>query len=269
MTVANAGGPCQTEGMTDAPPAPHHIDTPQGRRIAFHRQDGARPGVIFLGGFMSDMTGTKATRLEAWARATGRAFVRFDYSGHGASSGAFADGTIGQWAEDAEAVLDRCTDGPQLLVGSSMGGWIALLLARRHPGRIAGLVTVAAAPDFTDAMWAGLSDADRAELMETGAIVRPSGYGDPYTITRALIEDGRAHRVLDAPLDLPFPVRMLQGTADEAVPTETALRLLDHARGPDIRLTLVKDADHRFSAPENLDHLTDALAGVLARARPG
>jgi pimeloyl-ACP methyl ester carboxylesterase len=247
-------------------PPPQHLDTPQARRIAFHRLAGAGPGVMFLGGFMSDMTGTKASFLEQRARAAGRAFVRFDYSGHGASSGRFADGTIGQWAEDAEAVLAACTDGPQVLVGSSMGGWIALLLARRHPGRIAGLVTVAAAPDFTDAMWMGFSEADRAEMMATGAILRPSDDGDPYTITRALIEDGRAHRVFDRPLPLPFPVRMLQGTDDAAVPRVMALKLLDHAEGPDTRLTLVRGADHRFSAPDNLAHLAAALDQVLARA---
>lgn len=255
--------------MTAHDTAPETLKTPQGRRIAFFRNAGAGPGVMFLGGFMSDMTGTKATHLEAWAKDAGRSFVRFDYSGHGASSGRFADGTIGQWAEDAEAVLLACTEGPQVLVGSSMGGWIALLLARRHPGRVAGLVTVAAAPDFTDAMWMGFSEADRTELMETGAIVRPSDYDAPYTITRALIEEGRAHRVFDRPLDLPFPVRMLQGTEDRSVPRAMALKLMDHASGPDIRLSLVKGGDHSLSAPANLAHLIASVKEVLGRAAAG
>ncbi len=240
--------------------------TPEGRRIALNRLAGQGPAVVFLGGFRSDMTGTKALFLEDWCRAQGRAFVRFDYSGHGASGGRFEDGCIGDWAADAAAVLATVA-GPAVLVGSSMGGWIALLLARAMPGRIAGLVTIAAAPDFTeDLAWAGWSDAQRAGIMETGVLLIPSDYGDPYPYTRHLIEDGRRHLVLRRPLDLPFPVRMLQGSADADVPQAHALRLFDHASGPDIRLTLVKGADHRFSTPDCLGLIAAAVAEVTGRS---
>ena len=243
---------------------PSFIDTPQGRRIAHRRAEGRGPGVVFLPGLRSDMEGDKATRLHAFAEGRGRAFVRFDYSGHGASPGAFEEGTIGAWAEDARAVLDALTEGPQVLVGSSMGGWVALLLARAAPERVRALVLVAAAPDFTeDGYWASFSDEERERLLRDGSVSVPSDYGDPYVITRALIEDGRSRLVLREPLPLPMPVRMLQGTADDAVPTGTALRLLGHAEGPDIRLTLVKDADHRFSDPACLDLLERTVAEVL------
>lgn len=241
------------------------LDTPQGRRIAYCRSAGSGPGVVFLGGFKSDMEGTKALHLEGWARAQGRAFLRFDYSGHGRSSGAFTEGAIGDWAEDAEAALGALTEGPQVLVGSSMGGWIALLMARRIPERIAGLVTIAAAPDFTeDSMWAGFSAAQRTELARAGQVALPSDYGAPYIITRRLIEEGRAQLVLRDPLPLPFPARFLQGTADEDVEMSVALRLLEHATGEDMRLTLVKGADHRFSAPPELALLERTLDEVLA-----
>ncbi|MEM6487923.1 MAG: alpha/beta hydrolase [Pseudomonadota bacterium] len=213
----------------------------------------ARPGIVFLGGFRSDMTGTKATYLHRRAAATGRAFLRFDYTGHGASSGAFEDGTIGQWADDAAEAVARLTEGPQILVGSSMGGWIACLLARRMPERIAALVGIAAAPDFTeDSMWAGFDAATRARLMDQGRIALPSAYGEDLIVTRALIEDGRQQLVLRAPLSMPFPVRLLHGTADVDVPVERGLALLAHIGCPDARLTLVKNADHRFSEPREL-----------------
>jgi pimeloyl-ACP methyl ester carboxylesterase len=190
-----------------------------GRRLAYHALPGRGPGVVFLGGFRSDMGGTKALALEDWARARGRAFVRFDYSGHGESSGDFLDGCIGDWAADARAVLEALTEGPQVLVGSSMGGWIALLLARAQPERIAALVGIAAAPDFTeDSMWAGFDATQRAALERVGYVDLPSDYSDePYRITRHLIEEGRTSLVLRSPLDLPFPVRLLQGTDDTDV----------------------------------------------------
>jgi pimeloyl-ACP methyl ester carboxylesterase len=239
------------------------IITPEGRRIACRMRDGAGPAVMFLGGFRSDMEGTKALWLDDWARAQGRAFVRFDYSGHGASGGEFTEGCIGDWAADAAAVL-ALVNGPVVLVGSSMGGWIALLLAKgAPPGRVAGLVTIAAAPDFTeDSMWAGFDAGTRARLMAGGRVEVASDYGAPYVITRRLIEDGRARLVLRDALELPFPVRMLQGTADRDVDQAVALRLLAHATGPDIRLTLVKGADHRFSSPACLDLIGQAMAEV-------
>lgn len=246
---------------------PSHLTTPAGRRLAYHATPGIGPGVVFLGGFKSDMEGTKAHWLEDWARDTGQAFLRFDYSGHGESSGAFTDGCIGDWTADARAVIEAATDGPQILVGSSMGGWIALLLARDSPERIAGLVTVAAAPDFTeDAMWAGFDADRRAALLADGQVALPSDYGDPYIITRRLIEDGRDHLVLRRPLDLPVPVRFLQGSADADVEMSVALRLLDHASGPDMHLTVVKGADHRFSDPDCLALIGTAIGEVSARA---
>lgn len=248
---------------------PQTITTPQGRTLAYHRTEGAgdgRPGVVFLGGFKSDMGGTKAVFLEDWCKAQGLSFLRFDYSGHGESSGAFVDGCIGDWAEDAEAAITELTEGPQILVGSSMGGWISLLMTRHLPEKVAGLVTIAAAPDFTeDSMWAGFDKAQRLALEMVDQVSLPSDYGEPYIITKRLIEDGRDHLVLRDPVMLPFPVRMLHGTADADVEMSVALRLLDKSRGEDIRLTFVKDADHRFSTPECLDMVGAAITEVLSR----
>jgi len=243
------------------------LQTPQGRRIAYHQSPGKGPGVVFLGGLRSDMEGTKALHLEAWAKAQGRAFLRFDYSGHGQSSGTFEEGAIGDWAEDARAALEALTTGPQVLVGSSMGGWQALLLARAVPERIAGLVTIAAAPDFTeDGMWGSFDATQRQAIEQEGQIALPSDYGAPMIVTRRLIEDGRDHLVLRDALPLPMPVRMLQGTADVDVDMSVALRLLDHATGPDLRLTLVDGADHRFSDDACLALITASVEEVLARA---
>jgi pimeloyl-ACP methyl ester carboxylesterase len=243
---------------------PAFFETPQGRRLAYHRSDGQGPWVVFLGGLKSDMEGTKALHLEAWARAQGRAFLRFDYSGHGQSSGRFEEGCIGDWAEDTAAIIAALTDGPVVPVGSSMGGWQALLLPRRLD-RVVGMVTIAAAPDFTeDGYWASFTEAQKAELVAKGRVELPSDYMEPYVVTQRMIEDGRQHLVLRSPLDLPFPVRCLQGTADTAVSTATALRLLEHAASPDMRLTLVKDADHRFSDGPCLGLIEAALADVLA-----
>tara|TARA_R110002049_G_scaffold23781_6_gene84773 strand:+ start:157646 stop:158398 length:753 start_codon:yes stop_codon:yes gene_type:complete len=239
------------------------IETAQGRRIAYHFTPGQGPCVVFLGGLKSDMMGTKAVYMEDWARAEGRAFLRFDYSGHGESSGSFTEGCIGDWAEDTRAAVTALTQGPLVIVGSSMGGWQALLLARAMPERIAGLVGIAAAPDFTeDGYWANFSDAQKQTLAEVGQVELPSDYMDPYVITRRMIEDGRNQLVLRTPLTLPFPVRFLQGTADTAVSVATAVRLLEHASGPDMQLRLVKDADHRFSDGPCLDLIVEAIGEV-------
>ncbi|SIS68175.1 Pimeloyl-ACP methyl ester carboxylesterase [Roseivivax lentus] len=239
------------------------LASPEGRDLAYCRTDGAGPCIVFLSGYKSDMEGTKAVHLEAWARATGRAFLRLDYSGHGQSGGRFEDGCIGDWAADAEAVIRHAVPGPVLLVGSSMGGWIAALMTQRLP-EVVGLVGIAAAPDFTeDGFWASFSAAERARLMDEGVIELPSEYDDPYIVTRRLIEDGRRHLVLRAPLPMPFPVRLMQGTEDASVRRETALRLLDHIDGPDVRLSLVKGADHRFSEPANLRQIEAAIEDVL------
>ncbi len=246
---------------------PAYLDTPSGRRLAYHLTEGQGPWVVFLGGLRSDMTGTKAIFLEDWAKARGQAFLRFDYSGHGQSSGSFTEGCIGDWAEDAAAALEALTDGPLVLVGSSMGGWISLLMAKRRPERLAGLVTIAAAPDFTeDGMWGSWSEDERATLMETGQLALPSEYGEPMVITRRMIEDGRHQLVLRDPLQVSAPVRMLQGTADLDVDMSVALRLLDHLEGADIRLELVKGADHRFSDPACLATISRAITEVLAKA---
>lgn len=243
---------------------PQTLKTRQNRTIAFHQTQGAGPGVVFLGGLKSDMQGSKALHLEAWAKRTGRAFLRFDYSGHGESSGTFTDGCIGDWAEDVEAAIITLTEGPQILVGSSMGGWQALLFARRHPELVAGMVGIAAAPDFTeDGMWDDWTEAQKAELVETGQVALPSDYGEPYIITRRMIEDGRKQLVLRSPLVFDAPVRLLQGTADADVDMSVALRLLAHMEGPDIRLELVKGADHRFSDAYCLSRIEAAIEDVL------
>ena len=241
-------------------PDPQYLETPQARRIAYCRHRGKGPGVVFLGGFKSDMEGTKALHLDAWARGRGQAFLRFDYSGHGASGGRFEDGSISDWVEDALAVIEAATEGPLILVGSSMGGWIALRIAQAMPERLAGLIGIAAAPDFTARMWAEFSSGEQARLLETGQVALPSDYGEPYVITRRLIEDGRQNFVLDKPLALPCPVRLLQGMADADVPWSDATRLIDHVGAEDARLTLVKAADHRFSSPDCLALIEAAVA---------
>ncbi|MEM9710526.1 MAG: alpha/beta hydrolase [Pseudomonadota bacterium] len=239
------------------------LDTAQGRRIAYVQTPGSAPGVVFLGGFRSDMEGTKALHLETMARARGQAFLRFDYSGHGQSSGAFEEGSIGDWAADAAAAIIGLTEGPQILVGSSMGGWIASLFIRDHPERVAGFVGIAAAPDFTeDSIWAGFDADQRRELAEAGHVSVPSDYGEPYIITKRLIEEGRHTLVLRDRLTMPFPVRLFQGTADADVELDVALGFLDHIEGDDVRLMLVKGADHRFSTPECLALIDGAVADV-------
>lgn len=240
------------------------IPAADGTPLAYRRQAGAGPGVVFLGGFHSDMTGSKAEYLAGWCAARGRGFLRFDYAGHGSSGGRFEDGTIGRWAADAETALTRLAEGPQVLVGSSMGGWIALLLALRHPARVAGLVGIAAAPDFTEElMWAQMPPEVRAEIAERGAWHRPSEYGPPYPITRALIEDGRRNLLLGGPIRLGCPVRLLQGQADPDVPWQHALRLAEQVEGPDVEVTLVKNGDHRLSTPSDLALLGRTLGALF------
>ena len=249
---------------------PSMLNTASGRQIAYHQITGSQPGVVFLGGFKSDMEGTKAIHLQEWAEASNRPFLRFDYSGHGQSSGDFADGCIGDWAQDAMDAIGTLTEGPQVLVGSSMGGWISLLVCRAMPTRVHGLVGVAAAPDFTeDSMWASFDETQRRTINENGQLDLPSDYDDsPYIITKKLIEEGRNQLVLRKPLPLPFPVRFLQGTDDADVDQSVALRLLDHVSGDDVRLTLVKGADHRFSTPECLAMMTDAIDQITAAVEP-
>jgi len=233
----------------------------------------AKPAVVFLGGFMSDMTGQKATVLEAWARATGHAFLRLDYSGHGASGGAFRDGTIGRWRDDALTVIRHAGQtvpglgGDLVLVGSSMGGWIATLVAREleraaRTQKVAGLVTIAAAADFTeDLLPARLGPAALAQIDAAGFFEAPSEYADePYVITRDLLEDGRGHLVLTQPLDLNIPVRLIHGTADPDVPWTQSQKLMDVLTSDDVELILIKDGDHRLSEPHDLARMVAVVA---------
>lgn len=231
-----------------------YFTTPSGRDLAYDRDEGSLPGVVFLHGFRSDRQGTKAEDLRDWCGTEGRAFLRFDLAGHGDSSaaGAVEDFGIGDWLDDSRALIDALAPGPQVLVGSSLGGWLALLLAREDPRRWAGLVTIAAAPDFTTRLRAGLTAAERATLQAEGRISRPSAYGEDYVFSARLFEQGDEHRVLSRPLLLTMPVRFLQGSADEDVPPSEAAALRDHANGPDIELTIVDGADHRFSGETEL-----------------
>jgi pimeloyl-ACP methyl ester carboxylesterase len=250
-----------------APASPDTITREDGAVIAYHRTPGRSPGVVFLTGYKSDMTGQKAIRLEAFCRERGRAFLRFDYYGHGASSGEFIDGTIGRWADDAVFVLDRLTEGPQVLVGSSLGGWIMLLAARARPRRIAGLVAVAAAPDFTeDLILPTLSPSDHEVLQRDGVLPVFSPYDpQPTPVTRLILEEGRRHLLLRSRIRLTCPVRLIHGMRDPDVPWRTSLRLVDQLAAEDVELTLVKAGDHRLSEPQDLDRLCDVLELLLRR----
>jgi pimeloyl-ACP methyl ester carboxylesterase len=220
---------------------------------------------VFLGGFMSDMTGTKAQALDRFCAARGQAYLRFDYFGHGASSGAFKDATVGRWRTDALAALDRLTEGPQVLVGSSLGGWIMLLAALARPDRVHALVGIAAAPDATeDLMWAELDAEKRQTLLRDGFLRLPSDYSpEGYVYTRALIEEGRCHLVMRAPIPIACPVRLLHGMRDSDVPWQTSLALAEKLESPDVAVTLIKDGDHRLSTDPNLALLARTLDALL------
>jgi pimeloyl-ACP methyl ester carboxylesterase len=256
---------------TGVPPAagpdPDILRREDGETIAYHRTAGRSPGVVFLTGYMSDMTGQKAIRLEEFCRARGQAYLRFDYQGHGASSGAFTDGSIGRWAEDAVFVLDRLTEGPQVLVGSSLGGWIMLLAARARPRRVAALLGVAAAPDFTeDLIPQSLSASDREVLERDGVVRAYSPYDpEPTPVTKLILDEARRHLVLRDAIPLKCPVRLIHGMRDPDVPWRTSLRLADRLRSEDVEITLVKAGDHRLSQPADLDRLCDTLELLLRR----
>ncbi len=232
--------------------------------LAYARRVGRAPTVVFLPGFASDMEGEKARFVADFCADRGQAVLRFDYSGHGASNGRFEEGTIGRWRDDALDVIDALTDGALVLIGSSMGGWLALLVALARAPRLAGLIGIAAAPDFTEAlMWASMPFTARETLMREGRIMAPSAYGPPYPITRALIEDGRRHLLLERPIAITGPVRLLHGQADPDVPWELSLRLAEQITGGDVTVTLIKDGDHRLSRPADLALLGATLAGLL------
>ncbi len=240
------------------------IDNGAGLELAWRRLPGRGPTVVFLPGYHSDMTGDKATALAALCARQGCALLLFDYSGHGASAGRFEDGTIGRWTQDALAVIDALTDGPLVLVGSSMGGWIGLLAALARPDRIAACIGIAAAPDFTESlMWESMTFEERARLMDRGILHVPSPYGEPLPITRALIEDGRTHLLLGAPIPLAVPIRLLQGQQDDDVPWETALRLAERLDSTDVQVLLVKDGGHRLSRPQDLALLERTILPLL------
>jgi pimeloyl-ACP methyl ester carboxylesterase len=240
--------------------------SPLDRKIAVRTREGKSPGLFWLGGFKSDMNGTKAEALDRWAENAGRACVRFDYSGHGESGGEFNEGTISRWLEESLAVYTRFGQGPQIVVGSSMGGWLALLLARALAARkdaapIAGMVLIAPAVDFTEAlMWKEFSDATRREIEQKGFWMRPSAYGEePYPITHGLIEDGRKHLLLGGLIETRCPVHILQGVQDPDVPWRHAVELVSRFSRDDVVLTLIKDGDHRLSRPEDIERLIVAV----------
>lgn len=238
-----------------------HLARPDGLRLAYALRHGTGPTIVFLPGYMSDMEGSKALALDAWAARTGRAMLRLDYSGCGASEGAFEDGTLTQWRDDVLHLIDTLADGPVLLIGSSMGGWLMLLVALARPDRVAGLVGIAAAPDFTH--W-GFSGDQKAVLREKGRIEEPSDYADtPYVTTRGFWESGEANRLLDAEIALDCPVRLLHGQADHDVPWEISLRLADRLRSADVQVTLVKDGDHRLSRETDIALLIATVERLL------
>ncbi len=239
------------------------------RAIAVRQHSGAGPGLFWLSGYKSDMKGTKAAALARWAEDAGRAIVRFDYSGHGELGGVFTNGTIGRWLADALAVFEACCRGPQILIGSSMGGWLALLMVRAlrqrqqtGPAAVAGLVLIAPAVDFTEElMWKRFPPAIKRELEETGVWARPSDYSpEPYLVTRQLIEEGRNHLLLGGMIETGCPVRILQGVEDPDVPWRHAVELVSRLASDDVVLTLVKDGDHRLSRPEDIERLIRAVA---------
>ncbi|MGA0532450.1 alpha/beta hydrolase [Hansschlegelia sp. KR7-227] len=251
--------------MTDATPLRLQVD---GRDIAVLLREGDGPCVVWLGGFLSDMTATKASALDAWCAKKGRACLRFDYSGHGQSGGRFVDGVIGHWLEDAVAVIERFAGPAPVLVGSSMGGWIALLAARAMASPPSGLVLVAPAVDFTEELiWAGLSEEARAAVLTDGVWLRPSEYSpEPTPFTRALFEEGRRHLMLGGPITIGAPIHILQGMEDPDVPWSHAMRLVENLADDDVVVTLIKDGDHRLSRDEDLARLIEAVDGVAPRA---
>jgi len=241
-----------------------HLRRPDGARLAWRAIEGAGPTVVWLGGFRSEMAATKADALAAWAQTAGRSFLRFDYFGHGVSDGDFREGTITRWRADALAVLDELVEGPAVLCGSSMGGWIACLAAMARPERVKAMVLIAPAADFTEKLMAPeLGDEARAALAAEGVWMRPSAYGDPYPITQALFDDGARWSILAGPVPIEAPVRILQGGADPDVPWLHALELANSLKSRDVVFTLIKDGDHRLSRPQDLKRLVAAVEELV------
>ena len=242
------------------------LDRGDGVELAWVLTEGRGPTVVFLPGFRSDMGGEKATDLAAFCAARGQAMLRLYYSGHGQSGGVFEDGTIGRWRDDALAVIDAVSAGKVILVGSSMGGWIALLTALARPERMAGLIGIAAAPDFTEALvWEAMTFAEREAMAHDGVLMVPSQYGDPTPFTMALIEDGRTHLLLADLINISCPVRLLHGQRDPDVPWEMSLRAAEQIASEDVQVILIKDGDHRLSRPGDLALLRATLSALLAQ----
>lgn len=247
---------------------PHILNLPDGSHLAYHQlsaQEG-RPCVVFLGGFMSDMTGTKATALEQFCKAKGYGFIRFDYFGHGQSSGKFTDGTITRWKNDVLTILDTLTNGPQIIIGSSMGGWLMLLAALARPEKVKALIGVASAPDFTEGLiWNVMTPGEQTQLMENGLFHQPSDYSDdPYPISRELVLDGRNHLLLDRQIPINGPVRLLHGMKDDDVPYGLSITLIQRLESNDVQLQLIKASDHRMSSETDITLLTDTLESLIA-----
>ncbi|PZU58016.1 MAG: alpha/beta hydrolase [Sphingobium sp.] len=246
--------------MTDILPPPDYLARPDGLRLAYRQRPGAGPTIVFLPGYMSDMDGGKAVALDAWAATAGRAMLRLDYAGCGASEGAFEEGTLASWRDDALFLIDTLTNGPAVLVGSSMGGWLALLIALARPDRTAALVGIAAAPDFTD--W-GFTPAQLARMEADGRLVEDTPYGDqPYVTTLAFHRSGQANLLLGGPVAIDCPVRLLQGQRDPNVPWDTALRIAQAVRSSDVQTLLIKDGDHRLSRDADIAHLLATVASL-------
>lgn len=246
---------------------PAYLGLPSGGRLAYFKTGGVPVTVLFLGGLMSDMTGTKALFLEKLCRDKSWGTVRFDYSGHGQSSGKFRDGTIGAWRRDTLSIIDGCTEGPLVVVGSSMGGWLALLAALARPDRVKGLIGLAPAPDFTERLlWPGMTAAQKHELEQTGEVHIPSEYGDdPHIFTRVLFEEARAHLLLNRPIPLRIPVRLIHGLKDNDVPAGVSEEIMARLAGADAELTLLEEGDHRLSSPEQLECLARLLEDVVEK----
>lgn len=249
---------------TPSIPPPAHFEMSDGRRIAYRLRPGGSPTLMFFPGYASDMEGTKALALDAFAERSALAMLRFDYSGTGASSGSFDEGTLDRWIAESLALVDGLTKGPLLLAGSSMGGWIALHVALRRPERVSALVGIAAAPDFTQ--W-GFSEAQKAELKAAGRIEEPNPYGpEPQVVTRGFWESGQQLLLLDEEIGLDCPVRLVHGERDEEVPLEVALRTMSRLRSADVQLLAIKGGGHRLSEPHEIDAILRTVANLVEQA---
>lgn len=247
---------------------PSHLNISKNEYIAYHKTNGKKntPGIVFLGGFMSDMTGTKATALEQWAQKNNQSYIRFDYFGHGQSSGKFTDGTISIWKHNVLTVIDTLTEGPQIIVGSSMGGWLMLLAARERPEKTAAIIGIASAPDFTkNLMWDKMTNEQQKELTTNGSIDLPSDYSDePYPTTLELIEDGKKHLLLDSAIEITCPVQLIHGMKDDDVPYTLSVALAEKLTSQNVQTHLIKKSDHRMSSDDDIAFLLKTIEETLA-----